>query len=73
MIDETYTMANAGSDSQILLTTKYHKSMKSIAWTRQHGQSRVFCYQSGHDNQTWVDANFRQVVSRGIQWCAGRI
>jgi len=73
MIDETYTMADAGPDSHVLLTCEHPKSMKTLAWTRQHGLSRVLCFESGHDNQTWANAGFRQVLARGIQWCAGRI
>jgi len=73
MGDEIYTMndASPASGSEILLSVNHPKSMKHIAWTRQHGKSRVFNFQSGHDNTTWVDANFRQVLSRGIAWCAG--
>ena len=72
MPDETYTMANAGPDSHVLLTTDHPKSMKTIAWTRQQESPRVFCLQSGHDAQTFVDENFRHIVQRGIRWCAGR-
>ena len=73
MIDETYVMNDAGEDSEILLTTEHLKSMKTIAWTRRYKKSRVFCFQSGHDNQTWMNHNFREVLRRGIQWCASRI
>ena len=57
----------------MLLSVENDKSMKHIAWTRQHEKSRVFCFQSGHDNDTWANPNFREVLRRGIQWCAGRI
>ena len=70
MVDETYTMAEPGGGSDVLLRTRHPKCMKTIAWTRQHGRSRVFCFQSGHDNLTWVDPNFREVLKRGIFWCA---
>jgi len=73
MADETYTMADAGEGSRILLSVDHAKSMKHIAWTRQHGKSRVFCFQSGHDNVTWAVPDFRRILARGIQWCAGRI
>ena len=73
MTDETYTMANAGVGSDILLTLDHPKSMKTIGWTRQFKQARVFCLESGHDNQAWANANFREVLRRGIQWCARRI
>ena len=73
MIDETYTMADAGEDSEVLLTTSHPKSMRTLAWTRTHKNARVFCYQCGHDNQTWVNGEFREILRRGIQWCARRI
>ena len=73
MVDETYSMASAGQDSHILLTTDHPESMRVLGWTRQFRKSRVFCFQSGHDNLTYVDPNFRKILLRGIQWCAGRI
>ena len=73
MLDETYTMADAETRSDVLLTTLHAKSMKTLGWTRQHGKSRVFCLQSGHDNQTWQDARFRQILQCGIHWTARRI
>ena len=72
MIDETYNMASAGEGSSILLTVDHPKSMKTIAWTRQYKKARVFCTESGHDNQTWVNPNFKQVLRRGILWSARR-
>jgi trehalose utilization protein len=73
MIDETYVTADALDDSHVLLTTNHSRCMKTIAWTRQHGRARVFCYQSGHDDQTFTDPNYRQVLEGGIQWAAGAI
>jgi len=73
MIDESYTMADAGQGSEILLTTDHPKSMKTIGWTRQHKKSRVFCFESGHDNQTWVSPDFREVLRRGLLWCARKL
>lgn len=73
MIDETYSMDSAGHDSHILLTTTHPTSMHTLGWTRQFRQSRVFCFQSGHDNQTYENLNFRHLLLRGIQWCAKRI
>jgi len=73
MGDETYTMAEPVGHNHVLLTADHEKSMKSIAWTRQHKASRVFCYQSGHDNVTWADPNFQEVLRRGVLWVAGRL
>ena len=71
--DETYTMAEPGGDSRVLLSVQHEKSMKVVGWVRRHGQARVFGFQSGHDNATWVDGSFRRVLARGIAWCARRI
>ena len=70
MGDETYTMKSAGDDSTILLTTNHPDSMDVLGWSREYGNSRIFCLQSGHDNVTYSNPNFREVLQRGIQWCA---
>ena len=68
MVDETYQMADAGGESQILLTTRHERSMATLAWVRQYKTSRVFCLELGHDRQAWEDPNFRTVLRRGIIW-----
>ena len=73
MPDETYTMSSADKDSRILLTTDHTLSMRTLAWTRQFGTARVFCFQSGHDNATFADPGFRTVLHRGIRWAAGAL
>ncbi len=70
MGDETYTMKSAGDDSTILLITDHADSMDVLGWAREYGNSRIFCLQSGHDNVTYSNPNFREVLQRGIQWCA---
>lgn len=73
LVDETYNMANADDDdNHLLLTVNHTDSMQTVAWTRQYGTSRVFCLQLGHDNQSWGDAGFRQVLERGITWSVKR-
>jgi hypothetical protein len=73
MIDETYVMNDPGGDSRVLLTVDHPNSMKAIGWVHTFRNSRVFCFESGHDNETYVDPSFREVVRRGIQWCAGKL
>jgi len=70
MIDETYTMNEVGDDSQALIAIDHVNSMRTVGWTRHYGNGRVFCYQSGHDNQAFSNPNFRTIVFRGIQWLA---
>ena len=73
IVDETYDMNDASEGCEVLLTTGHPRSMRTIAWTREHNGARVFCYQSGHDDLAFDNPSFRIVLSRGIQWLAGRI
>ena len=71
MTDETYSMKSPGEDSHVLLTTDNPTSVEIIGWTRTYRNSRVFCFQSGHDNETYTVPQFREVLARGIHWAAG--
>ncbi len=74
MIDEVYGMAEpSDEDVRVLLTTDHPKSMEKIGWVHEYEGSRVFCFQSGHDDRTWENENFREVVRRGMLWCGGEI
>jgi len=70
LLDETYEMASPREEdgNHLLLTTSHQPSMSGIAWTRTFRNSRVFCYQSGHDSDAFGDENFRRILSNAIQW-----
>ena len=72
--DETYTMSSADKDSRILLTTDHTLSMRTLAWTRQFGKSRV-CSATSRATTTphLRDPGFRTVLHRGIRWAAGAL
>ena len=75
MIDEGYRMASAneGSNNHILIKTDHPNCMASIAWTRMYNNSKVFCFESGHDKKAFLNKNYQEVLRRGILWAAGRI
>lgn len=74
MIDETYTMNEPDpSTSDILITADHPNSMKTIAWTREYKNSRVFCYESGHDDFAYNDSHFEEVLKRSMLWCAHKL
>jgi hypothetical protein len=73
MTDETYTLPEPDGDSRVLFTTNHPRSMKALGWTRQYGESKVFCLESGHDNQAYANFRFRTIVARAIRWLAGRL
>ena len=75
IVDETYVMNDPESPdgNRILLTVDHPQSMCHIGWTRSFGRSRIFCYELGHDDGAYTNPGFQTVLSRGIEWCAGRI
>lgn len=73
LVDESYAMAEPTPDNEVLITTEHPNSLRAIAWTRNFKNSRVFCYISGHDNAAWSDANFREILHRGMFWAASRL
>lgn len=73
VVDESYAMAEPGPDNDVLVTAEHPNSMRAIAWTRAYRGSRVFCYQSGHDNTTWSNPTFQTLLHRGVLWAARRL
>lgn len=72
IVDETYLMDGPTPDNHVLVTTDNQLSVPVLAWTRQYKNARVFCYASGHDNQTWSSPDFRQLLHSGLLWAAHR-
>ncbi len=70
--DETYVTKEPDTDSTILLSTDHTRSSRAIGWTRNYKQSRIFCYQSGHDNQAWEHPSFMRILGQGITWATGK-
>jgi type 1 glutamine amidotransferase len=68
VVDETYRMGEPDPGSEVLLTTDHPLSLRSIAWARSFGRSRVFCLALGHDVVCWYSLTFEQVLTRGIRW-----
>jgi len=68
--DETYALPDCDDDCEVLLTTEKRTSMRTIAWTRTEGKSRIFCSELGHDWKAWQNPAFRTLVQNGIHWCA---
>ena len=80
MTDELYIIDEptepgrfSGGGSDILLTTDHPRSTKALGWAHQYRKSRVFCYESGHDNAVFTDVTFQTVLNRAIRWAAHRI
>ena len=71
IVDETYSIPDCNVDCDVLLTTSHEPSMRTLAWSRTEGDSRIFCSELGHDYRAWQNPAFRTLVQNGIRWCAG--
>jgi type 1 glutamine amidotransferase len=71
--DETYTMQDTNGKSDVLLMADYSKSMKTIGWTRNVNNARVFCLQCGHDHLAWENPNYIEILQRGILWTGKKL
>lgn len=58
--------------NHIILESLNPANMSSMAWTRSLRDSRVFCFQSGHDERVFNGASYRRVMHNAVRWLAGR-
>jgi type 1 glutamine amidotransferase len=72
IVDEGYVLkGDYDGEGTVLLTVDHENSMDQVAWAREYLASRVFCIALGHDDQSWRNPGFRQILQRGITWVAG--
>jgi len=69
--DETYNNYYTDPNAHVLLTTDHPKNDPELAWVKTYGNSRVFYFMLGHDNQAWSNPNYPKIVLAGIRWAAG--
>ena len=78
--DETYLHSHLQADNNVLAVrdikadqTKDRPDQKEepYTWTRQYGKGRVFYTAYGHDERTWLQPGFQQLLERGILWAVG--
>jgi putative membrane-bound dehydrogenase-like protein len=67
--DETYVHAKHNDKDRIVLEYRIDKNAKEPwTWVRTHGKGRVFYTAWGHDERTWGNVGFQNLVERGIRW-----
>jgi type 1 glutamine amidotransferase len=77
IIDEFYYRLEPREGNEMLLTSTHEvdgeEKVDPIAWTRKDGNGRVFTNVLGHDDRTWKNIAFLEIMRRGIDWAAGRL
>ena len=71
--DETYVHAKHNEKDRTVLEYRAEASGKEPwTWVRTHGKGRVFYTAWGHDQRTWGNPGFQNLVERGIRWATRR-
>jgi putative membrane-bound dehydrogenase-like protein len=70
--DETYVHTKHNEKDRTVLEYRVEGKVKEPwTWVRTHGKGRVFYTAWGHDERTWGNPGFQNLIERGIRWAAG--
>ncbi len=70
--DETYVHTKHNEKNRVVLETRSEgEGQEPWTWVRTHGKGRVFYTAWGHDERTWGNPGFQNLVERGIRWACG--
>lgn len=67
-VDEPYQFRDLSPDRTILTVRNGPGPRTEMTWVRMQGLGRVFYHSGGHDARTWVQPNFQEIITRGIEW-----
>ena len=71
--DETYVHTKHNEKDRTVLEYRAEGDQKEPwTWVRTQGKGRVFYTAWGHDERTWGNPGFQNLVERGIRWAVGR-
>lgn len=68
--DEMYVHNELNRDNRVLMVRDEAGGYEPYTWWRTQGKGRVFYTALGHDEKTWGDANFQNLIERAIRWVA---
>ncbi|QNN20905.1 c-type cytochrome [Planctomycetales bacterium ZRK34] len=66
--DETYIHTLHNPQHRTVLS---ERDGEPYTWVRTHGKGRVFYTAWGHDQRTFTNPGFRELLERGIRWACG--
>lgn len=67
--DETYVHQKHNEENRTVLS---YRDDEPWTWIRTQGEGRVFYTAWGHDERTWQNPGFHDLLERGIRWAAGQ-
>lgn len=69
--DETYVHMKHNPDKNVLSVRVDGEHEEPWTWVRSYGDGRVFYTAWGHDERTWSQPGFHQLLEQGFRWAAG--
>ncbi|MBX3240309.1 MAG: ThuA domain-containing protein [Chitinophagaceae bacterium] len=69
--DETYVHDQLADDIEVLTERVEGDHHEPYTWVKSHGRGRVFYTAYGHNEKTFVNPGFLQLVYNGIIWAVG--
>ncbi|HEX4000391.1 MAG TPA: PVC-type heme-binding CxxCH protein [Pirellulales bacterium] len=70
--DETYVHNELSDDRMVLMVREHDMQYEPWTWVRRQGKGRVFYTASGHDERTWNQTGYHELLAGGIRWAAGQ-
>ena len=69
--DETYVHKNLNPDMTVLMERVEGEKREPYTWVRNQGKGRVFYTAYGHEDRTWKNLGFLDLVRNGVLWAVG--
>jgi putative membrane-bound dehydrogenase-like protein len=69
--DETYVHSKINPDMEVLMERVEGDHREPWTWVRKQGEGRVFYTAYGHDERTWKNPGFHELVANGVLWAVG--
>ena len=69
--DETYEHSKLAGDIAVLMERVEGDHREPWTWVKEYGKGRVFYTAYGHDERTWSNPGFRDLMKEGILWAVG--
>lgn len=79
-LDETYLHTKPQQDNEVLTERligadqqkdRPGQEKEPYTWVRKHGKGRIFYTAYGHDEKTWSQPGFHDLLEKGILWAVG--
>jgi putative membrane-bound dehydrogenase-like protein len=71
--DETYEHDKFAKDITVLMERVEGDHHEPWTWTKEYGKGRVFYTAYGHDERTWDNPGFHELMKAGIVWAVGDV